>query len=136
MKTPSKTRIDALITYLEQPMPLELACELAFVDTEWVLAAFEAAREDDGSELAELGVKIRNAQAQAVSEQISSMQSKARKDWKANAHLAGLLSSKLQPKTGAKELAEAVGAVAVAVLELPAKVNAKGQLALPDKGDD
>lgn len=133
MIQPSKTRIDALVTYLEAPMPLALACEMALVDPAWVAEAIAAAFAGEDSQLAKDGLRIRQAEAQAMSEQLSALQSKARKDWKANAHLAGLLSAKLQPKTGAKELAEAVGAVAVAVLELPAKVNSHGLLALPDK---
>lgn len=133
MKSPSKTRIDALITYLESPMPLALACDMALVDPAWVAGAIAAAFEDEDSQLAKDGARIRAAQAQAVSEQLSSLQSKARKDWKANAHLAALLTPQLQPKTGAKELAEAVVGAAQAVLELPAKINAQGLLALPDK---
>ena len=137
MHHPSKSRLDALSTYIEQPMPLGLACEMALVDESWVQSALAAAMSDDDTPLAACGVRIRQAQAQAVSEQIASLQSKARKDWKANAHLLNAIAPSMAPKTGIKELGDGLKAVAAAVLELPAKVDhTTGLLSLPERTED
>lgn len=135
MKTPSKTRIEALITYLEQPMPLDLACEYAMVDPAWVYSAFEAAMNEDGTELAAHGERIKAAQATAAGEQIGAMLSKSRKDWKANAALLQLLDARFQPKSGLKELGEGLGSALKAVIELPARENPH-LIDLPPKNEE
>lgn len=134
-KTPSKARIDSLVTYLEAPMSLEMACEYAMVPLAWVHTAFEAAANEDGSELAALGERIKAAQALAAGEQIGAMLSKSRKDWKANAALLQMLDPRFSPKSGLKELGEGIGSALAAVIELPARENPP-LIDLPRKDDE
>lgn len=134
-KTPSRARIDSLITYIEAPMPLDAACEYAMVDPAWVQLAFAAALNEDGTEDAELGLRIKQAQARAAGEQIGSMLAKSRKDWKANAALLQAIDPRFAAKSGLKELGEGLGSALKAVIELPARENPP-LIDLPPKNEE